>query len=56
MLPTDSYHFELTQLPKLLSLATLYALQDSQEDGIASAMAQATLQNLQIRGVNNASQ
>jgi len=55
MLPTDSYHFELTQLPKLLSLATLYALQDSQEDGIASAMAQATLQNLQIRGANNAS-
>lgn len=54
MLPTDSYHFELTQLPKLLSLATLYALQDSQEDGIAAAMAQATLQNLQI-GVNNAS-
>lgn len=55
MLPTDTYKFELTQLPKLLSLATLYALQDSQEDGIASAMAQATLQNLQIRGVNNAS-
>ncbi len=55
MLPTDSYHFELTQLPKLLSLATLYALQDSQEDGIAAAMAQATLQNLQIRGANNAS-
>lgn len=56
MSPTDVFRFELTQIQKLISLASMYAYQDSQEDGMVGAMAQITNQPLQIRmGVDNGS-